>query len=151
MQQHNSCMNLHVLYPKHWFLCYLFKMYSIHVVKKHVLQLFKTIKLILLLKAKFEKLFFVDYNFKAHLNRLYDNQFKPVLENSFSCCYWFILRFNINNFFDKRNLIISIKWIIFEVVVSITIVSEQTNYRNALTRDIQFLYSPDGSYWHRIE
>lgn len=40
---------------------------------------------------------------------------------------------------------------IFEVVVSITTVCEQTNYRNALTRDIQFLFSPDGSYWHRIE
>lgn len=74
--------------PNIYFPCYLIKMYSIHVVKKHVLQLFKkTIKLILLLKAKFEKLFFVDYNFKAHLNSLYDDQFKPVLENSFSCCY----------------------------------------------------------------
>lgn len=74
--------------PNIYFPCYLIKMYSIHVVKKHVLQLFKkTIKLILLLKAKFEKLFFVDYNFKALLNSLYDDQFKPVLENSFSCCY----------------------------------------------------------------
>lgn len=41
---------------------------------------YSTVKLILLLTAKFQELFFIDYIFKAHLNSLCENQCRPVLE-----------------------------------------------------------------------